>query len=97
MKSRYYAAGTVASIQNDENGSPAWKLSGYWKASLTEDEAGEYGNQSSSVSNSTSAMDKHLSKNGKFVASFNMVMTNGSTLHQPSNRQLYFICNVYAR
>jgi len=57
-------------------------LSGYWKASVTEDETGENGNQSSSASNSTSAMGKDMSKNGQFVASFDMVRTNGSALHQ---------------
>ena len=81
MKPGHYAAGTIASIQNDENGNPSWVLSGYWKASLTEDETGENGNQSSSASNSTSAMGKDMS-NGKFVASFDMVRTNGSALHQ---------------
>lgn len=78
----YYAAGTIASIQNDENGNPSWILSGYWKASLIKGEAGEYGNQSAPASNSTSAMGKDMSQNGKFVASFDMVMTNGSALHQ---------------
>jgi hypothetical protein len=82
MKPGHYAAGTIASIQNDENGNPAWILSGYWEASLTEDETGENGNQSSSESNSTSVMGKDMSKNGKFVASFDMVRTNGSALHQ---------------
>lgn len=82
MKPGHYAAGTIASIQNDENGNPAWIVTGYWKASLTEDETGEYGNQSSSASNSTSVMGEDMSKNGKFVASFDMVRTNGSALHQ---------------
>ncbi len=82
MKTGHYAAGSIASIQNDESGNPAWILSGYWKASLTDDEEGEYGNQSTSTSNSTSAMGKDMSKNGSFVASFDMVRTNGSALHQ---------------
>jgi len=30
-----YAAGTIASLQNDKNGKPAWIVSGFWKASLT--------------------------------------------------------------
>ena len=29
MKPGHYAAGTIANIQNDENGNPAWILSGY--------------------------------------------------------------------
>jgi hypothetical protein len=82
MEPGHYAAGTIASIQNDENGNPAWILSGYWKASLNENEAGEYGNQSSPLSNSTSAMGEDMSKNGQFVAQFDMVRTNGSALHQ---------------
>jgi hypothetical protein len=82
MKPGHYAAGTIASIQNDENVNPAWILSGYWEASLTEDKTVENGNQSSSVSNSTSAMGNDMSKSGKFVASFDMVRTNGSSMHQ---------------
>jgi hypothetical protein len=75
-----YAAGTIASIQNDESGNPAWIVSGYWKGSVTE---GEAGNQSSPASNSTSAMGEDMSNIvGKFGASFDMVMTNGSALHQ---------------
>ncbi|MGH9975925.1 MAG: hypothetical protein ACRD8Z_08840 [Nitrososphaeraceae archaeon] len=79
MKPGGYAAGTIASIQNDESGNPAWVLSGYWKASLTE---GEAGNQSSSASNSTSVMEDMSNKVGKFGATFDMAMTNGSALHQ---------------
>ena len=76
MKPGGYAAGTIASIQNDENGNPAWVLSGYWKASLTE---GAKGNQSSPASNSTSVMGEDMSnKVGKFGAWFDMVRTNGS-------------------
>ena len=80
MKPGGYAAGTIASIQNDENGNPAWVLSGYWKASLTE---GAKGNQSSPASNSTSSMGEDMSnKVGKFGAWFGMVMTNGSAAHK---------------
>jgi hypothetical protein len=82
MKPGHYAGGTISSIQNDESGNPAWILSGYWKASLTEDESKENGNQSSSASNSPLAMGEGMSKNGQFVSSFEMVMTNGSALHQ---------------
>jgi hypothetical protein len=80
MKPGGYAAGTIASIQNDESGNPAWVLSGYWKASLTE---GAKGNQSSPTSNSTSVTGEDMSnKVGKFGAWFSMVMTNGSAMHQ---------------
>ncbi|MGH9975880.1 MAG: hypothetical protein ACRD8Z_08615 [Nitrososphaeraceae archaeon] len=82
MEPGHYAAGSIASIQNDQNGNPSWVLSGDWKASLTEDETAENGNQSSPALNSTSVMGKDMSKNGKFVASFDMVMTNGSAAHK---------------
>src|SRR5918995_2624818 len=83
MKPGQYAAGTIASIQNDESGIPAWIVSGHWKASLTEGKAGEYGNQTSPPSNSTSAMGQDMSnKVAKFGASIDMVRTNGSALHQ---------------
>ena len=82
MKPGQYAGGTIASIQNDEGGNPAWILSGYWKASLTEG-SGEYGNQMSPPSNSTSAMEQDMSnKVAEFGASIDMVRTNGSALHQ---------------
>jgi hypothetical protein len=64
MKPGQYAGGTIASIQNDESGNPAWILSGYWKASLTEGKAGEYGNQTSPSSNSTSAMGARYVEQG---------------------------------
>jgi hypothetical protein len=83
MKPGDYAAGTIASIQNDESGNPSWILSGYWKASLIEGQAEEYGNQTSPSSNSTSAMGQDMAnKVAKFGASIDMVMTNGSAMHQ---------------
>ena len=30
-----YAFGTIASLQNDENGNPTWIVSGIWKGSLS--------------------------------------------------------------
>jgi hypothetical protein len=83
MKPGHYAVGTIASIQNDESGNPSWILSGYWKASLTEGQAGKHGNQTSPSSNSTSAMGQDMtSKVAKFGASIDMVRTNGSAMHQ---------------
>ena len=70
-----------------------WILEG----ELNENEAGEYGNQSSPSSNSTSAMGENMSKNGQFVAQFDMVRTNGSALHSAPNRQLQIGWDVYAR
>jgi len=83
MKPGHYAAGTIASIQNDESGNPAWIVSGHWKASISEGKAGEYGNQTSAASNTTSVMGQDMSnKVVKFASSFDMVMTNGSALHE---------------
>lgn len=90
MKPGHYAAGTISSIQNDESGNPAWIVSGYWKSSLTEGKAAA-GNQTSAASNSTSAMGDDMSnKVGKFGASLDMVMTNGSTSHQHQISNLTF-------
>ena len=41
-----YAAGTIASLQNDKDGKPAWIVSGLWKASST--------NMTSEMSNTVS-------------------------------------------
>ena len=30
-----YARGTIASLQNDKDGKPAWVVSGLWRGSLT--------------------------------------------------------------
>jgi hypothetical protein len=66
-----YAAGTIASLQNDKNGKPAWIVSGFWKGSLT---------------NLTSAMSGNSSKKSlptaTFDAAFNMAMLNGSAMHK---------------
>ena len=35
MKPGLYAFGTIASLQNDENGNPTWIVSGLWKGSLS--------------------------------------------------------------
>src|ERR687893_2079857 len=37
MKPGLYAFGTIASLQNDENGNPTWIVSGLWKGSLSMD------------------------------------------------------------
>ena len=57
MKPGQYAAGTLASIQNDEGGNLSWIVPRHWKASLTEGKAEEYANQSSPAqSNPTLSM-----------------------------------------
>jgi hypothetical protein len=35
MKPGLYAFGTIASLQNDENGNPTWIVSGLWEGSLS--------------------------------------------------------------
>jgi hypothetical protein len=73
MKPGEYAAGSIASLQNNQNGNPAWIVSGYWKG-------GVIMNKSSSNTNTTST-NKPLSA-GIFRAMFNMVMLNGSAMHK---------------
>jgi hypothetical protein len=91
LKPGYYAAGTVASLQNDESGNPAWIVSGYWKGSLTNaTKAGAYsggnqtGNQTSAsmVTNSTAAEGENRQPTASFKAIFDMVRTNGSAMHK---------------
>ena len=65
-----YARGTIASVQNDKDGKPAWIVSGLWRGSLT---------------NMTSDRMSDLLKNlptATFNAVFDMVMLNGSALHK---------------
>jgi hypothetical protein len=65
-----YARGTIASLQNDKDGKPAWLVSGIWRGSLT---------------NMTSAAMSSLLKNlpvATFNTVFDMVMLNGSALHK---------------
>lgn len=67
LKPGQYASGTIASMQNDENGNPTWLVSGHWKASMTEDKY---------------ATGANATESAKFNAAFDMVMTNGSAQHQ---------------
>ena len=74
-----YAAGTIASLQNDKNGKPEWIVSGFWKGSLT--------NLTSPMSSSSSSSSSNTSTNrnlptATFNAIFNMVMLNGTALHK---------------
>jgi hypothetical protein len=69
MKPGSYAFGTIASLQNDENGNPIWIVSGPYKASLSMNNKTQDGATTGSLPNATS--------NSKF----NMVMTNGSAMH----------------
>ena len=48
MQPGLYAFGTIASLQNDENGNPTWIVSGLWEGSVSMDNKtqGGGGNQS---------------------------------------------------
>jgi hypothetical protein len=73
-----YARGTIASVQNDKDGKPAWIVSGLWRGSLT--------NMSSAAMMSSSSANSTTSKTNLPTATFNsvfdMVMLNGSALHK---------------
>jgi hypothetical protein len=69
MKPGSYASGTIASLQNDENGNPTWIVSGPYEASLSMNNETQYGSATGSLPNAT------------LNSKFNMVMTNGSAMH----------------
>src|ERR687898_707289 len=69
MKPGSYAFGTIASLQNDENGNPTWIVSGLYKASLSMNNKTQDGAATGSLPNAT------------VDSKFNMVMTNGSAKH----------------
>jgi hypothetical protein len=81
MKPGLYAFGTIASLQNDENGNPTWIVSGLWKGSLSMDNKtqGSGGSQTSNTANATIATGSL--PNATFHSKINMVMTNGSAMH----------------
>jgi hypothetical protein len=72
-----YAFGTIASLQNDENGNPTWIVSGIWKGSLS----GMEGNQTNTTSAANATSTTVGLPNATFNSKLNMVMTNGSALH----------------
>jgi hypothetical protein len=69
MKPGSYAFGTIASLQNDENGNPTWIVSGHYKAVLSMNNEIQYGSATGSLPNAT------------LNSKFNMVMTSGSAMH----------------
>jgi hypothetical protein len=69
MKPGSYAFGTIASLQNDENGNPIWIVSGLYKGSLSMNNKTQDGAATGSLPNAT------------LNSKFNMVMTNGSAIH----------------
>src|ERR671918_2497905 len=81
-----YAFGTIASLQNDENGNPTWIVSGLWKGSLSmnnKTQAGGGANQTTSTSPTTANATAATGSlpNATFNSKFDMVMTNGSAKH----------------
>ena len=84
MQPGLYAFGTIASLQNDEYGNPTWIVSGIWKGSLsmsneTQDIGSNQTNTTSTAANATSTTGGP--PNATFNSKFNMVMTNGSAMH----------------
>jgi hypothetical protein len=75
-----YARGTIASLQNDKDGKPAWIVSGLWRGSLTNITSTAAMMSSSSASNTTTS--KNNLPAATFDAVFDMVMLNGSALHK---------------
>src|SRR5918994_3318642 len=85
MQPGLYAFGTIASLQNGENGNPTWIVSGIWKGSLSMGNetqgvgGGNQTNTTSAAANATSTIGGPA--NATFNSKFNMVMTNGSAMH----------------
>ena len=75
-----YARGTIASLQNDNDGKPAWIVYGSWIGSLTNLTSDAAMMSSSGASNTTTS--KTNLPTATFNSVFNMVMLNGSALHK---------------
>ena len=76
-----YARGTIASVQNNNDGKPAWVVSGLWRGSLTNMTSGAAMMSSSSANNTTTTSKTNL-PTATFNTVFDMVMLNGSALHK---------------
>src|ERR687898_1658159 len=55
MQPGLYAFGTIASLQNDENGNPTWIVSGIWKGSLSMDNKTQSGGGNQTATTSTTS------------------------------------------
>ena len=88
MQPGLYAVGTIASLQNDENGNPTWIVSGIWKGSLSmgNEIQGVGSNQTNTTSAANATSTTGGPANATFNSKFNMVMTNGSAMH---NHEIY--------
>jgi hypothetical protein len=81
-----YSMGTIASMQN-ENGTPAWILSGFWKGTLNMNKETESAYQNSTANNANTININTEGDNTDYAtleATFEMVRTNGSALHKHS-------------
>jgi hypothetical protein len=76
-----YAAGTITSIQNDKNDIPSWLLSGAWNSALINIEK-EDSKANTIPSNSIDTNTDNNLPTAVFEANFDMIMLNGSSLHQ---------------
>src|ERR1044071_4362401 len=81
MEPGLYASGTIASLQNDKDGKPAWIVSGLWRGSLTNLTSDSAMMSSSSSANNATANKTNL-PTATFNAVFNMVMLDGSAMHR---------------
>jgi len=86
MQPGLYAFGTIASLQNDENGIPTWIVSGLWKGSLSmgnKTQGGEANQTTSAPTTNATAAAATTGNlpNATFNSKFDMVMTNGSAKH----------------
>jgi hypothetical protein len=79
-----YASGTIASIQNDKDGMPTWLLSGAWQGAIINTDEQQSTVDKSAFSTSINGDSDMNLPNAIFEANFDMVMLNGSSLHQHS-------------
>lgn len=71
-----YTFGAISSVQDDNNGKPAWILTGFWKTNLI--------NHTTTLTRPTGSANGSMTQAGGsniFTASFRMIMTNGSAAH----------------
>jgi hypothetical protein len=76
-----YIAGTIASIQNDKDDVPTWLLSGVWKGAIINIDKEEI-KADILPSNSINTNNDNDLPIADFEANFEMVMLNGSSLHE---------------
>jgi len=83
MQPGLYAFGTIASLQNDQNGNPTWIVSGLWKGSLSMGNKTQGGgaNQTATTATNVTAATTGSLPNATFNSKFDMVMTNGTAKH----------------